>query len=399
MLVALGLALIVCRSRPSYPAPVIVSLQHTNAPLRVAPGPGGAFLILPDGSLWHWGQLAGPAPQRGAAPKQVGTNCDWVQAVAADDLCVGLRRDGTIWEWGRDGRGVNDMPRQVDPAHDWIGVSVTPVLAVALRQNGTLWAWGGKSGARTGYGLNLSRTNLVQVGGDHDWTAISCHWMASLGMRRDGTLWVWGEVFFFGNAQLLGQHTYDVPTRVCRETNWVGFTTGFQPLARTQSGEIWEPLSSQPSGDDPATSTCRLVASNAAPDHVAMAYCGKGLLCEVRPDGTLWQKDYPWPYQSATSSDGKWRQVGGRSDWTSIWGVGWTTFGLTSDGTLWTWGVDPSQRPALNFSARVELIQLRLKAYFAGKPTRLQAPRMPAWHNEPWPLMRLVPATPDNSRK
>ena len=397
MLVALGLPLIVRRSRPSYPAPVIVTLRHTNVPLRVAPGPGGAFLILPDGSLWCWGPSAEPAPKLGAAPTQVGTNCDWVQAVGASDHCVGLRSDGTLWEWGRRGREVSDTPQRVDPGHDWIGISATREHAVALRQDGTLWAWGDKSWAKSLYGSDLSWTNLAQVGHDHDWVAVSCQMASSLGVRRDGTLWVWGTVFTPGTVQY-GRDTYFDPTRVCRDTNWVGFATGFQVLARTRSGELWEPLNSPPSAEDPAASTCRLVSSNALPDHVALAFCGMGLLYEVRPDGTLWKTDYSWFAQAPTSSAGKWRQVGKRSDWVSIWGVGGTAFGSTADGTLWTWGIDPSRPPVLELSAKLKLIQLRLKAAFGGSSPRPQPFRMPAYQAEPRPLMRLVPVTPSNSR-
>jgi ABC-type transport system involved in cytochrome c biogenesis permease component len=390
VLVVLALALVFVWHRPGpvFPAPLIVTLHHTNAPLRVAPGPGGAFLILPDGSLWHWGTPIGPAPPLGAAPLQLGTNCDWVQAVDASDLCVGLRRDGTIWEWGRHNRGVCDPPRQVDPGHDWIGITAMPQCSVALRQDRTLWAWGEYSWSRIVYGTGLSWTNLVQVGEDHDWTAVSCQWTASLGVRRDGTLWVWGTDFTFGTDRS-GRNIYLAPTRVCRETNWVGFATGFQVLARTRSGELWEPLRAPPSAEAPAASTCRLVVSNAAPDHVALAYCGKGLLYEVRPDGTLWKKDYPWPSQAATFSAGKWRQVGKRADWVSTWGVAGTAFGLTSDGILWTWGIDPSRPRVLDTSTALALMQLRLRTIFSARSTPMQTPRLPAYQSEPRPLMRL----------
>ena len=390
-MVAVGLVLLVPRARPNFPAPVIVSLHHNNAPLRVVPGPGGVFLILPDGSLWHWGQPTRPAPRLGAAPEQVGTNCDWRLAVGAPGLCVGLRSNGTIWEWGKHGHEGSDTPRQVDPGHDWIGVAAAARYAVALRQDGTLWAWGDNSGAQSGYGSDLSWTNLVQVGNDHDWAAVSCQWMTGLGVRRDGTLWVWGTVFTFSLGQT-GRNTYDAPTRVCRETNWVGFITGFQALARTRSGELWQPLTSLPDAEAPAASVCRLVASNAAPDHVAMAYCGKGLLYEVRPDGTLWKKDHPWPFQSSTLSIGKWRQVGKRSDWVSIWGVWGTAFGLTADGILWTWGVDPTRPPVMDLSAKLKMVQLRIKGYFTTRPIPTPGPRMPAYQSEPRPLMRLQSA-------
>jgi hypothetical protein len=36
-------------------------------------------------------------------------------------------------------------------------------------------------------------------------------------------------------------------------------------------------------------------------------------------------------------------RIGQRSDWVSVWGNFTTAVGLTSDGTLWTWGADYGQ--------------------------------------------------------
>ena len=131
------------------------------------------------------------------------------------------------------------------------------------------------------------------------------------------------------------------------------------------------------------------MATNASPDHLALAYCGKAMLYEVRPDGTLWKKDHASLSQPATVSPGKWRQVGNRSDWASIWGAGGTAFGLTSDGTLWTWGIDPSRPPVEDLAARVAMVQLRLKTLFSPRPIQSQSFRPPAYQSEPRPLMRL----------
>src|ERR1039458_1367108 len=127
-------------------------------------------------------------------------------------------------------------------------------------------------------------------------------------------------------------------------------------------------------------------------DRVAVAFCGKGLLYEVRSDGTLWKKDHPWLFQPATFSTAKWRQVDKRSDWVSIWGVGGTAFGLTSDGTLWTWGIDPTRPPVMDLSAKLKMVQLRIKGYFTPRPIPTAGPRMPAYQSEPRPLMRLQSA-------
>jgi alpha-tubulin suppressor-like RCC1 family protein len=43
-----------------------------------------------------------------AAPEPVGTNRNWLQAAASYNHLVGLRQDGTIWEWGQSGSRVGN---------------------------------------------------------------------------------------------------------------------------------------------------------------------------------------------------------------------------------------------------------------------------------------------------
>lgn len=84
----LGLAA-ACLFRENPPPPVQVWTSITNAPVRVFPGVTGAFIVLPDGSLWRWGQTGGSAFTRAAVPEPVGTNLGWVQAFAAHRLFYG----------------------------------------------------------------------------------------------------------------------------------------------------------------------------------------------------------------------------------------------------------------------------------------------------------------------
>jgi len=72
---------------------------------------------------------------------------------------------------------------------------------------------------------------------------------------------------------------------------------------------------------------------------------------------------------------------------------GLTLLGLTADGTIWTWGIDPSREPVLDFSAKLELLQDRVKFFFrrssAGTTTTSGYAR-PPYQKQPRPLMRLV---------
>ena len=51
------------KSNPHFPPPVIVSLTENNAPLRVFSGIS-VLMVLPDGSLWRWGQTGGGQSSR-----------------------------------------------------------------------------------------------------------------------------------------------------------------------------------------------------------------------------------------------------------------------------------------------------------------------------------------------
>jgi alpha-tubulin suppressor-like RCC1 family protein len=82
-----------------------------------------------------------------AVPEPVGTNRNWLQAVGGYYHLAGLRRDGTLWQWGQSGGGVGKPagsgiePTQVDSNRDWVGIAATANHSVALRRDGTLWAW------------------------------------------------------------------------------------------------------------------------------------------------------------------------------------------------------------------------------------------------------------------
>src|SRR6266516_2419795 len=135
-----GVLIFFAGSKPGFPPVVVVSMTHSNAPLRVFPGPA-IFMILPDGSLWRWGGSVWPDFPKAVVPEQIGTNCDWTQAASMGSRCVGIHGDGTLWEWGDNSAG------------------------------------------QLGNGPRPNTTNLVQVGTNHYWAAATCQGAYTLGLR------------------------------------------------------------------------------------------------------------------------------------------------------------------------------------------------------------------------
>jgi hypothetical protein len=302
-LLIIGLGFIVLQPRSHFAPAVVVSLNQSNAPVRVFAGPAGALLILPDGSLWRWGKLGTAALSRAAVPERVGTNCDWVQAAAGYNHLTGVWRDGTLWEWRQRGGTPGEIAgsitelAQVGSSHDWIDIAASAAHSVALRRNGTLWAWGDNSRGQLGIGPGPRQTtpvqaqtnigyaavpiaqtrrtwhiNPVQVGTNSDWAALCCPWSSTLALRRDGTLWAWGQVNVVGTWGIT-PNNLPLPIQVCLESNWTEFITGgFVPLVRNRLGEVWEPFQAPPNPEATAASSFRLIATTSVPGRFAAAW-------------------------------------------------------------------------------------------------------------------------------
>jgi hypothetical protein len=404
-LLIISLGFIVLRPRSHLAPAVVVSLNQSNGPVRVFTGQAGVLLILPDGSLWRWGKAGAAVLSVAVVPQQVGTNHDWVEAAAGYPHLVAVRRDGTLWEWGRRGgssgepAGLGTEPRLVNSNHVWVSVAATANHSVALTRDGTLWAWGDNAMGQLGNGPGPRRTSPEQVGTNNDWVAVCCPWDSTLALRRDGTLWTWGHVQVAG-AGWVNLTDLPSPTQVCLESNWTGFAGSSFSLVRNRSGELWEPFHGVPNAEASAASTFRLVVPQAVPGRFAIAWCGELEIYELRPDGTLWGRTQPLGMQTATPV-GEWRRLDKRSDWIGLWGTSGTAVGLTADGTLWTWGIDPGREPDLDFISRVKLAQSRLMTLFGPAPRPMAVGPMPAYQKEPRPLIRLVlrkPVAPAGAR-
>jgi hypothetical protein len=372
-------------SEPVYPPPLVVSITQSNAPLRLFPG-WTTFMVLPDGSLWHWG-ASGNQPDRMTTPEQVGTNDDWLQISGSDTYGAGLRKDGTLWQWGRARKSFLANPGQVDSANDWVSVSAGNRHSVALKKDGTLWAWGNNSVNQLG-NSGTDSANPVQVDTNADWAAVLCQYDFTLGLKTNGTLWIWGRTWGQGS-----QTAYPTPILFCRETNWTALGAGFGvgSWARNSSGEVWQLITSAASPTASAAATGDLLASRSVPGHLIAAYDGKPELFELRGDGTLWEKPFTVSPDFIAAADEKWHQFGKRSDWQAIWGNGSTGFGLTADGTLWMWGIDPGRYGTSSFLQKLHLMQVGIRQLWANGPGRW---RMgygppPAIQETPRPLLRL----------
>jgi hypothetical protein len=367
---------VLARTRSQFPPPVLVSITQSNGPVRIFPvlPRNGVFLVLPDGTLWRWGWTGPPTMRRAAVPEQIGAARNWVKATGDGSYCLGLRADGTVWEWGYHYGNMHNDPQPAFPGRDWTDICVGWNHMIALRKDGTLWNRDDR-GIAIQQLIHANSNRWVQVGTASNWTAVSIRGGAMFGLRSDGTLWAWGSLAGSRVGSLWFHTNLTFPTQVCAETNWIGLDAG--GLVRNRAGELWEAGVGLPNAQAGASAVCSFISSDWAADHVhSVSYQTQD---RVRSDGTLWTAGRPWV--------GLWRQIGSRSDWVDVWVAGETWFGLTSDGTLWVWGTDLGAKPVLNFESRLELLKDRLSGGRGGGRQGFIQPIL----KEPRPLLRLVP--------
>ncbi|HTA30990.1 MAG TPA: hypothetical protein VK731_10920, partial [Candidatus Cybelea sp.] len=346
------------RSQPHFPPPVLVSITQSNAPIKFFPGGGsGVFFVMPDGTLWQWGKPGAPQSPRALVPEQIGTGHDWVKVVGAGTHCLGLRADGTIWGWGFSNGRYNPEPQLAVAGHDWIDFGTGTHHAAGIKRDGTLWIWNeplvvndakvrpilafqvaADYSAPFQAAPALPKTNLFSP---THWISVYCGPESTFALQKNGTLWAQGR--FSPNS------ISSYPTLVCADTNWT--TLDANGLARNQDGQLWEIRNANPNPQAGVAAVCAAISPDLTPDS--------------------------------------------RPGWLALWSLGETGFGLTADGTIWTWGADLGQEPPKTYESRLELLRSRLTGMPPPKANKSAA----LLTARPRPLLKLVGGTANPIRK
>jgi hypothetical protein len=100
--------------------------------------------VREDGTAWLWG-LSAP-PSSGEEGVQIGHGSDWVAVALSRLELVGLKADGSLWQWNF-GYSQNrrmwfpGAPVRLGTHHDWVAVGHTHDGIFSLAADGSLWCW------------------------------------------------------------------------------------------------------------------------------------------------------------------------------------------------------------------------------------------------------------------
>ena len=176
---------------------------------------GASFAVLPDGTLWAWGnneygRLGDGNVSRSGYDYFIDNNrqqpmfiMDDVVAVSAGvSHTAAIRGDGSLWLWGSNQSGqlgdgasdncYNPLPQRI--MEDVVAVSAGGHHTMAIRSDGTLWGWGAGGSGQLGDGTRTSRPYPVWV---MDGVAyVSAGQDHTMAICVDGSLWIWGSNHF-----------------------------------------------------------------------------------------------------------------------------------------------------------------------------------------------------------
>jgi len=132
--------------------------------------------IKSDGSLWAWGwnaygQLGDGTMVNKITPIQIGNDYDWVD-ISITTHSLAIKSNGTLWAWGFNNYGKLGLgnsasailiPTQVGTENNWIKAIAGFEHTIALKDDGTLWAWGRNNFGQLGDGTTVDKAIPTQI--------------------------------------------------------------------------------------------------------------------------------------------------------------------------------------------------------------------------------------------
>jgi alpha-tubulin suppressor-like RCC1 family protein len=299
----------------------------------------------------------------------------WSQVAVSENFMLGIRTDGTLWGWGRNGAsaafntgylGIGNFSeyasspvQSFDKGNTWKKVAISDGNAygipffrpfcVGLKTDGTLWLWGAgirylKTSNMTENQFNtIDKPNQIIFGtDDSNWNDVFAGPGSIRAAKKDGTLWLYGNNT--GNAAGNGDNSFQrftSPVQIAiKDNKWITSTTnkdsyyaGFSQLALRVMPTAGPSPSFTPSptptpSPSPTPSPTRTPLPTATPFAMLFSW-GRNNTGQLGV-GTIINASSPL------------QALGGLTNWNSITSnssSSSSTFGgIKSDGTLWMWG-------------------------------------------------------------
>ena len=307
-------------------------------------------------------------------PTQIISTTDWADVSTARNSVFGVKKNGTLWVWGKNGTGQLGLnfasseaaapygvssPTQVGSGTNWYKTfpnsNQTQYLnTLAIKTDGTLWAWGSASTGQHGIPDQLvNKSSPVQVGTDTNWSdVLLLADTATLAIRTNGTLWAWG----FNSYGVMGLNqatNYSVfsPVQVGALTNWSKFLKSqagntYASKAIKTDGTLWTIGGVGPSVINQSNSAAKSspVQYGTDTDWADGAMVGDFYaVTAIKTNGTMWHLGATNAFHGISGLNERVEksspvQIGTNSNWSKIFADRYSFFATTTNGSLYSWG-------------------------------------------------------------
>jgi alpha-tubulin suppressor-like RCC1 family protein len=225
---------------------------------QVACGTSYVAAIKTDGTLWTWGeniygQLGDNTTDWKSSPVQTiagGTN--WKQVSCGYSTTAAMKNDGTLWGWGWNTYGelgtntsnihISSPIQTIAYGTNWKQVSAGYNNTAAIKKDGTLWIWGrninGELGNNTSNYYTEKSSPVQTIAFGTNWKSVVCYRGHIAAIKTDGTLWTWGYNYF-GQLSDGTRVSKSSPVQtIAFGTNWKSVAVSYGFTAAVTNGDI-----------------------------------------------------------------------------------------------------------------------------------------------------------------
>ncbi|QHW33958.1 hypothetical protein GZH47_26280 [Paenibacillus rhizovicinus] len=208
---------------------------------------GYAVALNKDGSLWvwgtdAWGKIMPSDFEHLTEPHPLSPAKDWQSFSINGSHLLAIKKDGTLWGMGDNRQGQLGLPSynantdkmmKVGSDRDWAQVRTGASGSIALRKDGSLWQWG------KGWWSQTEMTGIVQVGSDKDWSRIWSSTDTAFVLKKNGSLWSWGRNDY-GQVGSGSAGTIMEPSSVADKGPWTEVIPGtYYTVGTKKDGSVW----------------------------------------------------------------------------------------------------------------------------------------------------------------